>query len=269
MAFLDVKQNGKSTKLLSSVARTLSVLDLLATEPHGLGLAEISRRMGLHKSTVYRMLLTLEASGLLERNPRDSRYRLGLKVLQLASQVLGRYGMREIAGPYMEQLSRETGEVIHLAVLDGAEIVYLDKRGQGQVLTVATRIGGRNPAYASAMGKILLASLPWEQLEGFLARTQLKSLTPNTICDPAALRRALDRIRRQGHAVDNEEAFPGIRCVAAPVRDANGEVVAALSATVPSQRMGRTRVAELRRLVVETAAMISRRMLECETEGVG
>jgi IclR family KDG regulon transcriptional repressor len=256
-------------KLLSSVARTLSLLDLLSAEPRGLGLADISRRVGLHKSTVYRMLLTLEASGLLERDGEGNRYRLGLKVLHLASQVLGRYGMREIAGPYMEELSRKTGEVIHLAVLDGGEIVYLEKKGQGQVLTVATRIGGRNPAYASAMGKVLLAALPPPQLERLLARTELKPLTPNTICDPVALQRELVKIRRQGHAIDNEETFPGIRCVAAPVRNANQEVVAAVSATVPSQRMGRTRVIELRRLVSETAGMISRRMLECETEEIG
>lgn len=276
MASSIVKQTGPKVKVLSSVSRSLGLLDILAEEPQGLTLAEVSRRVGLPKSSVYRMLVTLEAAGLLERDAPEAlgspgapagRYRLGLKLLQLAGRVQGRHGLREIAAPFMQELSRLAGEVIHLAVLDGAEIVYLEKKGQGQVLTVATRVGGRNPAYASAMGKVLLAGLDPQSLDRLLQGIEFKPLTANTIREPEALRVELGRVRRLGRAFDNEEMFPGIRCVAAPVRDAAGRVAAALSATVPSQRMGRGRARELGGMVAEAAARISRRMLECRTEG--
>jgi IclR family KDG regulon transcriptional repressor len=165
----------------------------------------------------------------------------------------------------MEELADTTGEIIHLSILDGREIVYLEKKGAGQVLTVATRVGGRHPAYASAMGKVLLAFLPAERLEGVLEGSELAALTAHTITDKARLQRELDQIRGQGYALDNEEAFPGIRCVAAPIRNQSGTVVAALSATVPAQRLGDERVSELAKLITETASRISVSVIDSST----
>jgi DNA-binding IclR family transcriptional regulator len=168
----------------------------------------------------------------------------------------------------MEELARETGEVIHLAVLDGSDIVYLEKKGQGQILTVATRVGGRNPAYASSMGKILLADLSESELKKVLGRGRLKKLTANTITEMPRLLEELARIREQGFALDNEETFPGIRCVGAPIRDSGGKVIAAVSVTVPAQRMSDDRVRELWRMVTGTARMISGRVAAEENGGV-
>jgi IclR family acetate operon transcriptional repressor len=166
----------------------------------------------------------------------------------------------------MEELARETEEVIHLAVLDGADIVYLEKKGQGQILTVATRVGGRNPAYASSMGKILLADLSEPELKAILGRGKLKKLTPNTIDEITKLIEELAVIREQGFALDNEETFPGIRCVGAPIRNARGRVIAAVSVTVPAQRMDDKRIRELWRLVTNTARMISERVVASKME---
>jgi DNA-binding IclR family transcriptional regulator len=246
--------------MLSSVKKALELLDHFTPERPELSLAEISREVDAHKSSVFRVLTTLEAAGFLEKDRQSGKYRLGLKILDLAGRVWGRHDIRQIASPYMEELARETGEVIHLAVLDGADIVYLEKKGQGQVLTVATRVGGRNPAYASSMGKILLADLPESELKRVLGPGKLKKLTPNTITEMPRLMEELGRIREQGFALDNEETFPGIRCVGAPIRDSGGRVIAAVSVTVPLQRMSDERVRELWRLVTNTARMISERV---------
>jgi len=253
-------------QILSSVKKALELLDHFTVERPELSLAEISREVDAHKSSVFRVLTTLKAAGFLEKDPLSGKYRLGLKILDLAGRVWGRYDIRQIATPYMEELARETGEVIHLAVLDGSDIVYLEKKGQGQVLTVATRLGGRNPAYASSMGKILLADLSKSELKAIFGRGKLKKLTPNTIDEIPKLIEELARIREQGFALDNEETFPGIRCVGAPIRDAGGKVVAAVSVTVPAQRMDDKRVRELWRLVTNTARMISERVAASKME---
>jgi DNA-binding IclR family transcriptional regulator len=253
-------------QILSSVKKALELLDHFSVDRPELSLAEISREVDAHKSSVFRVLTTLEAVGFLEKDNQSGKYRLGLKILDLAGRVSGRSDIRQIAAPFMEELARETGEVVHLAVLDGSDIVYLEKKGQGQILTVATRIGGRNPAYASSMGKILLADLPEEQIRTILGRGKLEKLTPNTITEIPRLMEELKRIREQGFALDNEETFPGIRCVGAPIRDAAGKVIAAVSVTVPVQRMNDERVRELWRLVTNTARMTSERVAASKME---
>ncbi len=253
-------------QVLSSVKKALELLDHFTAERPELGLAEISREVDAHKSSVFRVLTTLEAAGFLDKDPQSGRYRLGLKILDLAGRVWGRHDVRHIAGPFMEEAARKSGEIIHLAVLDGPDIVYLEKKGQGQVLTVATRVGGRNPAYASAMGKVLLADLSQRELKGILGRGRLSRLTVNTITEMPRLVEELDRIREQGFALDNEETFPGIRCVGAPIRDAGGKAIAALSVTVPAQRMEAGRVEELRGMITSTARMISQRVVASRAE---
>jgi DNA-binding IclR family transcriptional regulator len=244
-------------QLLSSVLKALEVLDFFTVEKPELSLAEISKRMGMHKSSVYRTLRTLEAADFLRWNGERGQYRLSPKLLELASRVLTRYDLREIAGRAMDELAARTGEIIHLSILDGYEIVYLEKKGAGQVLTVATRVGGRYPAYASAMGKVLLAFLPEPRMQLILDKMELAALTPSTIIDKVQLRRELDKIRAQGFAFDDEEAFPGIRCIAAPIREPQGKVVAAISATVPAQRLPTERSPELIEAITETASRIS------------
>jgi DNA-binding IclR family transcriptional regulator len=173
---------------------------------------------------------------------------------------MGRHDLRDLAGPYLEDLARSIGEIIHLSILDRNEIVYLEKKGEGQFLTVATRVGGRNPAHASAMGKVLLAGLSQKELTDVLAIGPLAKFTPNTITEMPELLKELEKVRVQGFAIDNEETFPGIRCAAAPISSRGGKTIAAISATVPKQRMGQQRMKGIREQIIETARVISERI---------
>jgi IclR family KDG regulon transcriptional repressor len=246
--------------ILSSVSNALTLLDAFTADKPEPTLSELARQIGVHKSSAFRLLSTLEAHGFVEKSPAGHGYRLGWKLLELAGRLLSRYELRELAAPHMEQLAQRSGEIVHLSVLDGGEIVYLEKKGRSQPLTVSTTVGGRSPAHASAMGKVLLAGLSEEQLRRTLSGLSLRRFTPTTITDRKQLRRELAAIRRQGYALDNEETFPGIRCVAAPLRDQGGRVVAALSVTSPTQRMSARRQAEIRQWVTDTAARISERI---------
>ena len=242
-------------QVLSSVSKALELLETFTAEKPELSLSELARRIGAHKSSAFRLLSTLEAHGFVQRSQTGRGYRLGWKPLELAGRL--RYGLRELAAPFLEELAGRSGEIVHLSVLDGTQIVYLDKHGRSQPLTVSTRVGGRSPAHASAMGKALLAGLSAAELRRLLGGRRLARFTPNTITDARRLARELEAIRRQGFALDDEEAFPGIRCVAAPLRDREGRVLAAVSVTVPAQRMGARRQAELKNWVMDTCGRIS------------
>jgi IclR family acetate operon transcriptional repressor len=246
--------------ILSSVSKALSLLDAFSAEKPEFSLSELAKRAGAHKSSTFRLLATLEAHGFVQKNGQTHGYRLGWKLTELAGRLLGGCELRELAAPFMEELAAKSGEIVHLSVLDGAEIVYLDKRGRSQPLTVSTSVGGRSPAHASAMGKVLLAGLPAGEAGRLLGARPLRRFTPATITDRRELARELAAIRRQGYALDNEETFPGIRCVAAPLRDGEGRTVAAVSVTVPAPRLGARRQNELKKLVVETADRISERI---------
>jgi DNA-binding IclR family transcriptional regulator len=247
-------------QVLSSVSKALALLDAFTAEKPESTLSELARRAGAHKSSTFRVLGTLEAHGFVERLPSGRGYRLGWKLAELAGRLLARGGLRELAAPFMEELAERTGEIVHLSVLDRGEIVYLEKRGRSQPLTVSTSIGGRSPAHASAMGKVLLAGLPAGEAGRQLGPRSLRRFTPTTITDRRQLERELEAIRRQGYALDNEETFPGIRCVAAPLHDAGGRVLAAISVTAPTQRLGARRQAEIRQWVTDTAARIGERI---------
>ena len=245
---------------LSSLKRALNVLDLFSDNHIELGVTEISRLLKCHKSSISRVLTTLHSEGFVEKNPLTGKYRLGIKLVELGHRALGRFDLKECASPFLEDLATQTNEIVHLSILDQNEIVYLDKKGKEQILTVATRIGGRYPAHASGMGKVLLSGLSAEERSRVLSRRPLPRFTPNTITESSKLLKELEKVRKQGFAIDSEESFPGIQCVAAPIRSGGGEVVAAVSISVPKQRMGRERIKELTQLVTTTARKISERM---------
>ncbi len=245
---------------LSSIIKALKVLETFSRNEPERGVTEISEILKIHKSSISRIIGTLAFGGYLEKNPLTGRYRLGFKLVDLGNRVLGHYDLRDHAIPFMVDLAKRTNEIIHLSILDKGEIIYLEKRGEGQILTVATKIGGRSPAHACGMGKVLLSGLPPEELAKFLASASLSKLTPKTISEVPKLQRELDRIRKFGFAIDDEESFLGIRCVAAPIRGSQGRIEAALSITAPKQRMGQERMEELKKEVIETARAISKRV---------
>ena len=246
--------------LLSSVKKSLEVLQVFSDDQPEMSVTEISKILNSHKSSISRILMTLASEGFVEKNPVTNKYRLGLKLLELAGRVLNSHDLRDHAGPYMEELAQRLEEIIHLSVLDGREIVYIEKKGEGQALTVATKVGGRHPAHASAMGKVLLSGLSEKELADVLAVGNLMRFTPNTITEIPKLMLELDQVRKQGFAIDDEESFAGIRCVAAPIYGRDEKIVAAISASVPTQRMGPQRLNDIGREVIETARLISERI---------
>ncbi len=244
--------------MLSSVSKALTLLDAFTAEKPQLTLSELARRAGAHKSSAFRLLCTLEAHGFVEKSPVGSGYRLGWKPLELAGRLLGRYELRELAAPLMEELARKSGEIVHLSILDGAQIVYLDKRGRSQPLTGVHDGRRAQPGPRLGHGQGAAGGQARAELQRVLGGRPLRRFTPTTITDRRRLARELETIRRQGFALDNEEAFPGIRCVAAPLRDREGVVRAALSVTAPTQRVSGRRQAEIRKWVTDTAAGTSR-----------
>ena len=196
-----------------------------------LGVSEISHRIGLPKSTVHRLASQLCAVGWLERN--SGGYRVGLKLLELGSVALQRTGLRETAFKHLHSLALRTGLVVHLGILDHGEVVYLDRVTTTRV-TLPTRVGGREPAYCTALGKVMLAFAdPASQAS---ALTGMQRRTESTIIEPRAMQATLDSARRTGIAYDREEAYRGLGCVASPIRSGD-RVIGAVSVTGPVTRI--------------------------------
>jgi len=198
---------------------------------HALALSEISQRVGLPKSTVHRLANQLCAVGWLERN--SGGYRVGLRLLELGSVALQRTGLREVAFRHLHSLSLRTGLAVHLAILDQGEVVYLDRITTTRMV-LPTRVGGREPAYCTALGKAMLAfEEPGAQA---CALAKMERRTEFTIIEPRALHGALDSVRQTGVAFDKEEAYPGLGCVASPIRS-GGRAIGAVSVTGPIARI--------------------------------
>jgi DNA-binding IclR family transcriptional regulator len=214
---------------------------------HALGLSEISHRVGLPKSTVHRLANQLCAVGWLERN--SGGYRVGLRLLELGSVALQRTGLRETAFKHLHSLALRTGLVVHLGILDHGEVVYLDRVTTTRV-SLPTRVGGREPAYCTALGKVMLAFAdPASQAS---ALTGMRRRTESTVIEPRAIQSALDGARQAGIAYDREEAYPGLGCVASPIRG-GARVIGAVSVTGP---IARIRAHSLVHEVRNTAAAI-------------
>jgi IclR family transcriptional regulator, KDG regulon repressor len=230
---------------VQSVVRALQLIDALGEYRGEIGIADLSRRVGLHVSTAHRLLGTLVRQGYCRQNPETGRYALGAKLFHLGEVCLGQMDVRSLARPFLERLSRETGETANLVVLDGQDALYLDKVESPQNLRIFSRIGHRAPLYCTAVGKILLAYRSMADSEALLGRAPLRPLTRRTITSATRLRRELASVRRRGFAVDREECEEGAYCLAVPVQDAQGRIEAALSVSGPTVRLGDHRIPEL------------------------
>ncbi|MQY20774.1 IclR family transcriptional regulator [Nocardia macrotermitis] len=244
---------------VSMIERMTLILDTFDTRTPTLTLLEIVERTGLPRSTVHRILDQMIRLRWLAHT--SGGYRLGMRTLELGGLAAEHNEIRDAVAPLLHELAQRTGLVGHLGVLDGREVVYLDKVGGRFAAALPTRLGGRMPAHATALGKAMLATLEPPIAES-VVRTRPARLTARTVCEPDALRRELDRTRlRQGVAVDHEESMAGIACVAAPLR-VRGAAPAALSLTGPADTMGFDRLA---RIVLEVAHEAGRTLLPHRT----
>jgi IclR family transcriptional regulator, KDG regulon repressor len=244
-----------------SVERALSLLRTFLAHDGELSAADLSKETGLDPSTVFRLLVTLEAQGFVEINRAVAKYRPGVVLLELGSRFLKNNDIRSRSIGYLERLRDEFGETVHLTILDGNEVVYLEKlAGLHPIGFMSSRVGDRNPAHCTGVGKALLAYLPDEELARRYPHGRLKRYTDHTITDLDALRADLARVRKRGYAIDLEEHEVGVKCVAAPTFD-HKEVAAAVSVSGPADRM-EDHIAsdDLINKLMEAAAQISEQM---------
>lgn len=246
-------------RTLSSVTTAARLLKQFSPSRRELGVTELAGQLGVAKSTVHRLLVTLEAERLIEQNPETGRYRLGLAVFELGAAASSPSDLHQAVLLPMSVLRVRTGETVQTAVLDGREVVYVERLESPHTLRLFLTIGQRNHAHCTGTGKCLLAHLDAAVLGRLLNGWELVARTPATITDHAELRRELKRIRSQGYAVNDHESEPGVLSMAAPIMDATGRVVAAMSVAGPADRI-EPRRHEVTRLVIEAAAMASSRM---------
>lgn len=244
--------------MIRSLQRGLVILEIIGKREQSTSLADLSRELGLHPSTVFHLLKTLLALGYVAQTPGAKTYRLGPKIFQLASAATHEQALVDVAMPYLSDLIRATGETSHLAIYDRGEVVVIAKLDGGGPMRLTERIGTPRPAHCTAIGKVLLAALEPPDLRAHLSGRRLARFTPHTITVPARLRRELAQIRNRGLAVDDEEYSLGLRCLAAPVRDFAGKVVAALGLSAPAWRMDDARMAEMAETLRRQAAQLSR-----------
>ena len=222
---------------LEGLDRVVAIMDLLGESNNCLSLAEICKRMELRKSTAHRALMALEHTGLIERAP-GNRYRLGLKLYDMGNRAVEQVDLRGRVHPYLRRLALRVGETVHLGVLHGARIVYLDKiEAVNRRVCVSSRTGTSNPVYSTSMGKAILAYLPPDKAQAVIDVIQFKAFTPKTITSKEELMSALERIRRRGYSIDDEEMEIGTRCVGAPILDTEGRPIAAMSVSGSATRL--------------------------------
>ncbi len=249
----------KAKTRLSSVTTAIRLLKAFSERDVDLGISTLSKRLGVSKSTVHRLASTLVAEGLLEQNPDTERYRLGLGLFMLGTLVRRRMDISVEAKPLLLELRRLTNENVHLAILDGGQVIYIHDLESGQAIRLRPHLGVSKPGFCAAEGLAMLAFKDSATIDRALAG-ELRPRTPRTMTDPTQVRRRLQRVVAQGYAIEDEESEIGMRCVAAPVRGADGEVVAAVGVAGPSQRLSRTAIAAYAPRVISTADAIAQRL---------
>ena len=247
--------------LINSVPRAAQILDSFSFEKPTYTNTELSKKLRLNKSSVTRLLYSLERTGFLERNGKTGEYRLTHRLFRIGSVYINQVSLHREAMPLLSELAASCRETVHLAILNEFEVFYLDKVESSQSIGMMSRVGNRSPAYCTGVGKVVLAHRNEENLEAFFRSVELKQYTPNTITDPSDLRLHLRKIREQGYAIDDSEHEIEVKCVAAPIRDRAEGVVAGISVSGPIFRMTPERIeSELIAAVKETAHKISTRL---------
>jgi len=251
----------KPSNLVQSIERVAKILELVGQNAEGIGIRDLSKVLKLPKGTVHRLLSSLAYMGYIRQEAVTKNYFLGLKLLELGNLVTRQLDIIKIAQPILKGLAERTEETVHLAILEKNEIVYIDKVEMEQNtagLKMASRVGSRNPAYSSALGKMLLAYSPKEDVERLIQESKLSRRTNHTITDPSQLKEHLKNVRIQGYAVDDEENEIGIRCIAAPVFDAKGVPVTAISISGPAFRVTKRAIQDtIKKEVTRAASEIS------------
>ncbi len=260
MSFSPQKEE-KSAKTNQSVEKVFSIIELLAGKDGPMRLQDIAAELGLNSSTVLRFLATLMRCGYVIQDPDTLRYSLSYKICTLGNKVSAQISIRDVAHPFLMELSRIFGESVCLAVEQGMRVVYIDVvNGPDQMLRAMQRIGNAAPMHCTGVGKLMLLNATPEGLDHFIAEKGMERFTQNTIVTKEGLLQELEAARRDGYAFDNEECEIGARCIAAPIRDYSGKVVAGISITGPIFRITQELIETRKGILLDTAAEISKRL---------
>lgn len=252
----------KSTekRTIQSIDRMAEILDYLAAKPKGERLTTISKDLLLNKSTAFGIISTLEQLNYLEQDPETGKYVLGLKLFELGQASYARLDLVSVAKPHISRLSVKYEETVHIAVLSGTEVVYLDKVESSRSMRVSSQIGGRQPVYCTALGKALTAYLPESEILEIANNTEFVRYTTTTITSASQFLQQLHQVRTLGYSVDNEESELGLYCISAPVFNGEKKVLAAISMAGTVKRIKEDGGQELIDDIVETASIISANM---------
>ena len=242
---------------VQSLGRAFSILEDVARHREGIGLAELSKLVGLHNSTTFHLAKTMVSLGYMRQERDSKRYRVGRPLFALAASALDEIEMVNLATPVLEDLSRETGESGHFAVRMGDSVVVIARTSGPGAFQLTDRVGVVRPAHCTALGKIILASLRPDQLKRFLERVELKPSTPKSITEPAVLLREIAEVRRSAIAVDDGEFNAEVRCIAVPVYNFTGDVIGALGISGPIWRMSDPVLKSRAKLVQAAAQRLS------------
>jgi len=240
--------------------KTFSILEILLQHGSAMNMTEISEKLGFYPSTIHRILDTLKHWGYVEQDPYTQKYQLGLKLLELGMAKLHKMDLVREATPYLKELVNQCNETVHLGVLEEGEVLYLAKEESSQTIRMISYVGKRAPLHCTALGKVLLAYLSAEERKKILGEKMLPRLTENTIIDKRELEKELNKIREQGFALDREENEKDVRCIAAPIRNYQGEVIAAISISSPIFRIDKNAQNNLKEALIEVSEKISKRL---------
>jgi IclR family KDG regulon transcriptional repressor len=246
---------------VQAVANALEILEFLSTTTE-CGVSDLARTLGCQKSTVFRLLSTLKETGYITQDGSSEKYSLSLKLFKIGSRVVNDLDLNKSALPIITRLAQTTSETVHLCALDNDQLVYLQKIESTYSLkvTMMSRIGQGTPFYCTGVGKVLLAWQDSERIQAYLRSVNMESYTESTITDPLALASELQKVRIAGIAYDREEHELGVRCIAAPIFNQQGMVIAALSVSGPTVRMTDKQMESIRELVKDSAFEISAKM---------
>ncbi len=244
-------------KVIGSVQKAIDILDLFDRQNYELGTTEIAKALEIPKSTAAGIIHTLDLNGYLDQNQKNRKYRLGIKLVERGSVLLSHLDLRQIALPHLEKLRDWCNEGVNLAIRDGHEVVYIERLFGTNLLGMRSEIGKREPVHSTALGKALLACLPDEEIKKFIATHKFTSITPRTITDDGQFLIDLRQSQERGFAIDDEENESGGRCIAAPIFDFSGHPIAAVSVSVPVQRLPESKISLFGDKVVRTTGSIS------------
>ena len=252
-----VRDPGKERGGVQSIARAFAIAEEVARNREGIGLAELSKRVGLHNSTTFHLVKTMVQLGYVSQLADSRKYRIGRRMFTLAAGALDEIELVNVATPVLEKLTGATGEYSHFAIRSGEQIVVVAKIAGTGIFQMVDRTGAVRPAHATALGKVLLAALSPAQLERYLETCELHPFTAKTIVEREVLLREIEEVRRKGLAFDDGEFDAEARCVAVPVRDFTGRVAGAIGMSGPMWRLSLQALQEKSKCVREAAAALS------------